>query len=226
METKKSNKSNLEKYRSMFLQIGVIFALSLSLMALKWKTDKGFDLPEGINISEYDGDVEIIPITRTPPEVKQPPILPVIHKLVIQDDFSDIIEGEIDFSVDIDPGDFTNMIPFDDEPEKYDDTPFIHAENMPEFMGGGLDTFRKFVMSKLEYPQMARDMNIQGTVYIYFVINKEGVLTDLRIMRGVDPLLDNEVLSVVKDTPKWEPGKQRGNPVNVMFNMPVSFKLN
>ena len=226
METKKSNKSNLENRRFMFFQLGAIIALTLTLVALKWKTADNLDFPEGTNISEYTGEIELIPITRPP--VEQPPALPFVKTtLVIQDDFSNIIETDWKFDVDVDIDDImSTMAIFNMDDEETDDTPFIIVEDMPEFMGGDLNAFRKYVMSRLDYPQLAKDMGIQGTVYICFVINSQGVLSDLRVTRGVDPLLDNEVLSVVKNTPKWEPGKQRGNPVNVMFNMPVNFRLN
>lgn len=226
MEAKKSNKSNLERKRFMFFQIGAIFALALTLVALRWQTAENFKLAE-CNSIDINSVEEMIPITR-PPQKKQPPALPDIKtNIVIKDNLSDIIETDIIFSVDIDATDLlAGLEPYDEEPEDYDDTPFIHVEQMPEFMGGGLDAFRRYVMTRLDYPKIARDNDIQGTVHVNFVVNRNGELIDVKILRGVDPLLDNEVLSVLKDTPKWEPGKQRGNPVNVIFTMPVSFRLN
>lgn len=228
MEAKKSNKMNLEKSRFLFLQCGIAIALATTLVALEWRTSTNFmPYAEGIEIDDFSGEEIIIPLTRTPPK-KKPPVLPQVQpKIIISDNFADLIEDEWNFTNEIDPKDMlANYAYFPVEDEIPDETPFIVVHNMPKFMGGDLGAFRNFIQKKVSYPQQAQDMHIEGTVYIYFVVNSKGKLTDVKVARGVDPLLDNEVLSALKNTPEWEPGKQHGNPVSVMFTMPVSFKLN
>jgi TonB family protein len=101
----------------------------------------------------------------------------------------------------------------------YDD-----MEKLPEFNGGVKD-FGSFLGKSLRYPPKARDNNIQGRVYLSFVVDKEGDLQDLKVMRGVDEELDNEALRVMKMSPKWNPGTKRGKPVRVSYTIPVFFQL-
>ena len=225
MNAKKSQKSNLENKRFLFFEIGVILALALTLYFLRWETSSKTEITEGVNLTSYI-DEEIIPITREP--LKKPPLPPQVTTIiVIEDNSSSILEGDFDFTIDIDPTEgFGNFEAFPVDEEIPEETPFIIVKDMPKFLGGDVMNFKKYIQGKVKYPQLAQEMNIQGTVYVYFVVNSKGKLTDIKISRGVDPLLDNEVLGALQDVPTWEPGKQHGNPVSVMFTMPVSFKLN
>ena len=96
---------------------------------------------------------------------------------------------------------------------------------MPGFPGG--DEARiNYLKNSIEYPQMARESGIQGRVFVTFVVEKDGNITDVRILRGIGGGCDEEAVRVIKNMPKWVPGKQRGKPVRVQFNMPILFKLN
>ena len=101
---------------------------------------------------------------------------------------------------------------------------FNIVETMPEFPGGNTEMF-KFLKETLIYPPKAKMNNIQGKVYINFVVGKDGVIRDVKIIRGVHKLLDKEALRVVKLMPKWTPGVQRGKKVSVSFNLPINFRL-
>ena len=83
----------------------------------------------------------------------------------------------------------------------------------------------KFLQDNIKYPIMAKESGIQGTVYVTFVVERSGAVTDVKILRGIGGGCDEEALRVVKNMPKWEPGKQRGKPVRVQFNMPIKFTL-
>jgi protein TonB len=101
---------------------------------------------------------------------------------------------------------------------------FMVVENAPAFPGG--DGARmKFLQDNIKYPQMARESGIQGTVYVTFVVERNGNVTDVKILRGIGGGCDEEAVRVVQNMPKWEPGKQRGKPVRVQFNMPIKFTL-
>jgi len=110
------------------------------------------------------------------------------------------------------------------KPENVTDEIFFIVEDMPSFQGKGLNGFRnEWVMKNLEYPEEAAKKGIQGDVYVQFVVDKNGDVTNVKLMRGADPLLNEEALRVVKSSPKWMPGKQGGQVVNVAFTFPIKF---
>jgi protein TonB len=101
----------------------------------------------------------------------------------------------------------------------------VMVDKHPEYPGG--DEARiKLLQENLQYPRAAREAGIEGKVFVGFVVEKDGSLTNFSIVRGVHPLLDNEALRVVKMMPKWIPGKQRGKAVRVQYQVPITFKLN
>ncbi|HBX52186.1 MAG: hypothetical protein A2275_00960 [Bacteroidetes bacterium RIFOXYA12_FULL_35_11] len=102
--------------------------------------------------------------------------------------------------------------------------PLTYAEEMPAFPGSD-DALMQFIGNNIIYPQEAKEMNIQGKVYIYFVVNKKGKVEDVRLERGVDPLLDNEALRVIKLLPDFAPGKMGGHPVKISLIVPIKFTL-
>ena len=104
--------------------------------------------------------------------------------------------------------------------------PFAAVENKPGFNGGDANDFSKWVNSHLEYPQEAVDKNIAGRVVLQFTVNKLGEVKDVKVVRGVNELLDNEAVRVVASSPKWEPATQNGVPVSVNYTFPVIFKIN
>ena len=95
---------------------------------------------------------------------------------------------------------------------------------MPSFEGGIIE-FYKFVGKHLKYPAQARRMGIEGKVYVHFVVSKDGSLSDIKVVKGIGAGCDEEVLRIINMSPKWNPGKQRGNPVRVRMMMPITFKL-
>jgi TonB family protein len=101
---------------------------------------------------------------------------------------------------------------------------FVVAESMPEFPGGQTGLY-KFLANNIVYPTMARETGNQGRVFVTFVIEKNGSITDIKIRRGIGGGCDEEAIRVVKEMPKWKPGKQRGKPVRVQFNLPIKFTL-
>lgn len=107
--------------------------------------------------------------------------------------------------------------------EKQDQV-FTVVEDEPEFPGGN-DSLMKYLMQNLRYPKEARDSRIQGTVFVTFIIEKDGSVSDVRALRGVAPSLDEEAIRVVSAMPAWKPGYQRGQPVRVQYNLPLRFVL-
>ena len=104
--------------------------------------------------------------------------------------------------------------------------PFQLVEEKPTFQGGDANTFSKWVNSNLNYPQEAKDKGIQGRVTLTFTVGTDGKVSAVKVVRGVDPLLDNEAIRVVGMSPAWTPGKMDGKLVSVTYNFPVIYKLN
>jgi TonB family protein len=102
---------------------------------------------------------------------------------------------------------------------------FQVVEEMPLFMGQKADHFREYISKNLKYPQIAMELGIQGRVFVSFVVETDGTVSNVSIERGVDPLLDKEAIRVVETSPKWTPGKQRGEIVRTKFTFPIIFKL-
>ena len=101
---------------------------------------------------------------------------------------------------------------------------FTIVEVMPDFPGGEKER-QKFISRNIQYPSQARENNIQGTVYAAFVVEKDGALSNFRIIKGIGYGCDEEVVRVIKMMPLWKPGTQKGIPVRVQINMPVNFKM-
>ncbi len=102
---------------------------------------------------------------------------------------------------------------------------FFVVEEMPKFQGKSSNAFRTYIHRNLKYPLIAKENGVSGRVFVQFDINKKGEVTRVAVVRGVDPSLDREAIRVVKSSPKWTPGKQRGKPVKVRFTFPIAFQL-
>ena len=226
MELKKSEKADLEKKKGLFLQIGLVTVLALLLIAFEWTTREVSTGSLG-ELSDVIMEEEIIPITR-PEEIQPPPPPPppqVTEVLNIVDDdvdiedelFIDDVEARADTRID-----FSQMML---EEEEEEEEIFFIVEDMPDFQGGGQDGFRKYIAENLRYPQIAAENGIQGRVFVQFVVNTDGSVTNAEVVRGVDPSLDREALRVVMSSPKWTPGRQRGQSVRVAFTFPINFVL-
>jgi periplasmic protein TonB len=226
MEAKKTDNANLEKKKGLFLQIGLVIVLSLILIAFEWASKPDLTNTLGQE-AETEIEEEIIPITRQQ-EVKPPPPPPppqVIEILnIVEDDVEiedelqlDDMEADQDMEIDI--------VEFDEPEESAEEEVFFIVEDMPRFQGGDHNSFRNYIQSNLKYPAIAAENGISGTVFVQFAVNSNGNLVDAVVVRGVDPALDKEALRVVKSSPKWEPGKQRGSKVKVQFTFPIKFVL-
>ncbi len=103
------------------------------------------------------------------------------------------------------------------------DEPFVMVEIMPSFKGGDITKFREWIGRRTNYPQAAYENRIKGTVFLTFIVEKDGSVSNVTVIKGVDPLLDNEAVKAISESPKWTPGLQRGQPVRVRFQIPLNF---
>jgi protein TonB len=227
MIRKKTEKADLERMRGVFLQLGIVIVLAITLIAFEWKSTtketSAIGVIAGTNLTE-----EIIPITRQqefrpPPPPVTPKITDVLN--IVEDDVKindELIvnDAESDQQMQVDINEFTGA-----GEEVADEEIFFIVEDMPSFQGKGQEGFREWITRNLIYPDEAAKKGISGKVYIQFAVNSKGEVVDAVVVKGVNPALDKEALRVVMSSPKWEPGKQRGKPVKVQFTFPINFVL-
>jgi protein TonB len=223
MEAKKTKKADLENKRVLFIEIGLVLVLALVLVAFEWSTRPKENRMFNQSLEDV-GEEEIIPITRQqdqPPP--PPPAPPQVFELNIVDDNVEI-EDQLELDdMTADDNLAMDFVPVEEEEDE--EVAFIIVEDMPKFQGGDQNTFRSWIQSNLKYPEIAAENGISGRVFVNFVVNKNGEVVDAKVVRGVDPSLDQEALRVVRSSPRWEPGKQRGKPVKVQFTFPIVFVL-
>ncbi|MCG8411704.1 MAG: energy transducer TonB [Bacteroidales bacterium] len=226
MEVKKTDKANLEKKRGMFLQLGYVIVLGLVLLAFEWGTRPGKIDSLG-ELADMDIEEEIIPITR--PKNEPPPPPPPVQTTDVINIVDDDVEIEDELILDDTETDQDEAIEIneleEEEEEIVEQEVFFVVEDMPLFQGKNKDAFRIYIQKNLKYPVIAQENGVSGKVFVQFDISPKGSVTNIVVVRGVDPSLDKEAVRVVKSSPKWTPGKQRGRPVNVRFTFPIVFQL-
>ena len=217
MEPKKNPEISLEKKKGLFFQIGLVITLVIVLGAFEWKSYEKVEYNLG-QLNLDDMEEEIIPITKQ--EVKPPPPPPPPPEVI------EIVEDDVEIEDEIEIEDTESDEDVEIEIEEEDDEEFFMVvENMPEFPGGDLGLM-KYIQKNVKYPAIAKEYNITGKVYVSFIVDRSGSVTNVKIVRGVDKNLDAEAMRVVKSLPKYKPGKQRGKSVRVMFTIPINFTLN
>lgn len=227
METKKTPKANLENKRPTWLLVGYVTVLAFMFVAFEWTRDIRVDTSGRINENVFEQDMEI-PLTRQP-EVTPPPhpqVTPINDVLTIIDD--DATAEETNFASSEETGEdvVIKHIPVTvDEDVVVEDEIFVIVEENPQFPDGGTAGLLQYLGKNIKYPTIPQENGTQGRVTVQFVVNKDGSIVDVKVIRGVDPYLDKEAVRVISTMPKWIPGKQRGVPVRCKFTVPVTFKL-
>ncbi len=227
MESKKSNRADLESKKVIFLQTGFIVALSLCLLAFEWRTYDRliYEKP----VTDWSEIEELLPINTD--QRKLPPPPPAVKPVYT----INIVENTVDVIDDLPPIDAgfnegwqnPDIMPLPEEiSNSAEDSIYqiVSLETLPEFPGGEAAMY-KYLGENIKYPPMAREANIQGIVYMNFVVEKDGSLSVVGAVRSPDQSLSDETARVVSEMPAWSPGKQRGMPVRVNFVLPVRFRL-
>jgi len=232
MKTKKNPKVDLQKNSSLYFVIGLSLILFFSRQAIEWKTyKKTFDY-EMLDVNEDDD--EEIPITqqiKTPP----PPAPPAAQVIEIVEDEEEVEESIIE-STETDNDEIIEVDDVSIEEDDLDvDVPFAVIEDVPIFPGcenvskdKRRDCFQekinKHIKRNFRYPEVAMELGIQGRVFVTFIIDKDGSITNI-LMRGPDKNLEKEARRIISVLPKMTPGKQRGRAVRVPFSIPINFRL-
>lgn len=223
MEAKKTPSADLNKKASLFLAIGLLVSLGITLAAFEWKKyDKGELMDLGTAVDDFEELTEIPPTEQPPPpppKIQQPQIIEIPDEEEIEE------EIEIDLDVEITEETEVEEIVFEEEPEEeVADEIFLVVEEQAEFPGGQAE-WNKFLKKNLKYPRQATRMGIEGAVYLSFVVDKEGAISDIQVTRGIGGGCDDEAVRVLQESPRWQPGKQRGRAVKSRMAIRIVFKL-
>ena len=225
MDKRKTQKSDLEGKQMIFIEIGLVVALAVSLLAFEWKK---YDISK-VEIAGRDA-VELVEelVLQTKQEVKPPPPKQMVQTTTLLNIVENKVEVETDIMINVED-DNTAPLPEWVAPEIGEEVIdeaeiFLIVEKDPTFPGG--DAARlKYLRDNVKYPQMARESGIQGTVFLSFVIEPSGAVSNVKVLRGIGGGCDEEAVRVIKNMPKWSAGEQRGQKVRVQFSMQVKFTL-
>ncbi len=225
MEIKKSDKANLENKKLTYLLMGFVFVLSACYVALEWTEQEVTKYEVADTDFLIEDEIEIQQTTQeTPPP--PPPPAPVQEVQVLNVVENDVETETIEIQAEDTKEEVVIAPPVEVvEEEEEEQTVFVVVETMPEFPGGQAELF-KYLSQNVKYPVIAQENGIQGRVICQFVVNKDGSIVDVEVVRsGGDASLDKEAVRVIKSMPKWKPGKQRGKAVRVKYTVPVNFRL-
>jgi len=225
MEEKKSPKANLENKKLMFTQIGMIIALLVAWLAFEHKSYDKREIDPSLLNREVVIDEEMVEITKQEEQKPQPVEVPkqTTQLEIVQDD---VEVEDIDINAEVEQNEvLEEYVPVEvEEEEVVEQEIFKIVEEMPSYPGGE-QKLMEYVAKNIKYPQIARETGIQGRVYVNFVVEPDGSVSNVSVLRGIGGGCDEEAMRVVKNMPKWKPGKQRGKAVRVQYMLPVNFKL-
>ena len=225
MEEKKSPKANLENKKLMFMQIGMIISLFIVWMAFEHKSYDKREIDASLLRQTETLDEEMVEITKQEEQKPQPVEVPKqTTQLEIVED--DVETEDININAEVEQNEVIEeyVAPEVVEEEVVEQEIFQIVEEMPAFPGGE-KALLEYVAKNIKYPQIARETGIQGRVFVGFVVEPDGSVSNVKILRGIGGGCDEEAMRVIKSLPKWKPGKQRGKAVRVSYQIPVFFKL-
>jgi protein TonB len=201
----------------------MVITLAIVWFAFEYKTiDKQDNQIMQNTMLDEEEDLVVQTQRVEPPPPPPPPTQTTVIE-VVEDDV-EVDDIEIDAETDDDEEIEEQVIQEEEQEDEKEDEIFVFVEDQPTFPGG--DEARiKYLQDNIHYPEMAKESGIQGTVYVTFVVEKDGRISNVKILRGIGGGCDEEAVRIIKNMPKWKPGKQRGRAVRAQFNMPIRFVL-
>ena len=221
MEPKKNPSADIHRKQNLIFAFSLALTMSMAVIAFSWRFESNTEKNQ-VRVTDTTPD-EMLEIPSTQ---HLPPPIPVIrspHIIEVPDDE----EVKEDIKVNLDLEDDTPIEPVAvkqpiEEEETHEIMTFV--ESPPQFPGGG-EAMLKFIQQNLKYPGRARRMGIEGRVFIKAVIERDGTISGVEVMKGIGAGCDEEALQVIRSFPIWIPGKQRGKPVRVRITFPIKFTL-
>lgn len=239
MEVKKTASASLEQHRSTGFLMGLVLALALFVAAIEFHTSTDEQEMDESLFDEMASDMEMVPALdpRDMVVAQTQPVAPAVRMNPVDSEVEEETEEQQeqtmadkgdDFLSSADPEQVQPVVSTAATPVMVDadnhEVALRVVQQYPEFPGGMVE-FIKWLTAKLQYPAPARQRNLQGTVVTTFVVNKDGTIADVKILHGVDPLLDNEALRVLNMMPPWSPGENEGKPCRTLVRLPIVFKI-
>lgn len=236
MDANKTVNEELQGQKSTNMLIGYVLSLALMFVAFEY-TQREVKVVEEGKIYDFRMEEDMIPITHqeemmAPPPAAAPTVMEVINE--VEDD-TELPEEEIQTTEEVNQaittvvgtgaptavvsGPVGPVVENDD-----DDRIFETVEDNAQFPGGD-EACMKWLQDHIKYPQICIEQNVQGRVQVSFVVNRDGSIVDVKVLRSPDPNLSKEAERVVKMMPKWKPAKQNNKTVRSRFNLPVNFRL-
>ena len=230
MEAKKSPKADLESKKGIFVQVGLVVVLLIVLAAFNWKS---YDRDE-FEDRKRDAEEVLEETVIQTQEMNEPPPPPPEPEIELSTDVMEVVDDEAEIRNEVTLRDedeirqtmenFKPVVNPQQEEEEVENEIFLAVEKEPSFPGGEAG-LRKFLAERIKYPQLAKETNVSGRVFVTFVIERDGSVSNVRILRDIGAGCGAEAVRVVREMPKWTPGEQRGKAVRVQYNLPVVFTL-
>jgi len=222
MELKKNPRADLKRWYTTLTNLGLVVSIALVLVAFEWKAYEDFE------IKNFSGNPEIWDIPEVPITIQPPPPPPVIPiDLIIKPDTEEINKKteliiDIDFEEGKQPIDVVlEGPPTIEVPDEIKDFVEVQAS-----FKGGMDAWYAYLKKNLIYPSQARRMGIEGAVIVRFVVNTDGTIQDVEILRSIGGGCDEIAMKVIANSPAWNPGIIQDRAVRSRMTMPIRFRLN
>jgi periplasmic protein TonB len=229
MEVKKTDKADLENKKALFIQIGLIVALSIIIFAFEFKTydKKDSNLVQRQAVQEVQEVVMATQEDTPPPPPEEVPQAETTEFEIVED--SKKITQEFNVSSFAQTSNVSATvgkieIKAEDEEVQEEVKIFTVVEQEASFPGG-VEKLGEYLAKSIKYPQQARETGTKGRVMLTFVVERDGSITDIKVLRDIGSGCGEEAKRVVKEMPKWQPAKQRGKAVRQQFVLPVTFNL-
>jgi protein TonB len=226
MEPKKTKKADLAQHSFLFFNIGLVISLTLAVMAFSYKVYDDTSVKDLETRKVVDEDL----LEPPPTEQLPPPPVTIEQAQFIEVPDEKKIEEEMKINLDIETHvdqRYAEVIPVQPVIEEEKEDPqqiFVVVEETAAPIGG-MNAFYDFVRNHMKYPAQARRMRIEGKVFVQFVVEKDGSITDVQAIKGIGAGCDEEAIRVLDSCPKWKPAKQRGRPVRQRLVLPITFKM-
>jgi protein TonB len=224
MNTQRTSQQKLEGRKGIFFKTGIIIAMAGVLLAFQYRVMER-SLPDIVGPQIEITEIDMVPITV--PKPPEPPKPPERQDLQVAPDDADIDDYFPDLTVeglpDTEVPDYTPVFPVEED-EVDEDIVFDRPEYMPEFPGG-TQALYAYLGREINYPSLAVNLNIEGVVFVGFVIERDGSVSNVHVIRGIGAGCDEEAVRAVQNMPRWEPGRMGTQPVRASYTLPVRFRL-
>lgn len=227
MEVKKSLEADLEQYRTTWLLVGLVVALSVLFVAFEWtgRTEEP-DLEALLSDLVFEEELEV-PLVEQPEVLPPPPVAPAAPEVVtVAENDAGVEEPPAEALEQMDAASAVPSVSVESGKSVPEEKKgLVIVDELPEFPDGGQAGLMRYLTQHIRYPAYAQQRNLQGYVVCQFLVGEDGSISDVRVLQGVHPVLDNEAVRVLRVMPRWKPGRLRGKPVRVCYSLPVVFKL-